>query len=180
MMRHTMLAFDAALQELASAVIAMADRTHTQLGNAVDALVNKNTALAREVRTADNDIDAMQHEIETKVIETIATRQPLAIDLREIIGALRIATELERIGDLAANIAKRAEQIGKQTFASEISLLSVLNNEMRFEERHETFDVSDCRRTDGLDGCRGGTAISAIFSKTEIARRNCRSKSGSG
>ena len=122
MMRHTMLAFDAALQELASAVIAMADRTHTQLGNAVDALVNKNTALAREVRTADNGIDAMQHEIETKAIETIATRQPLAIDLREIIGALRIATDLERIGDLAANIAKRAEQIGKQTFASEISV----------------------------------------------------------
>ena len=93
MMRHTMLAFDAALTGARIRCHCNGrPNTHAQLGNAVDALVNKNTALAREVRTADNGIDAMQHEIETKAIETIATRQPLAIDLREIIGALRIAT----------------------------------------------------------------------------------------
>jgi phosphate transport system protein len=100
----------------------MADRTGQQLSGAVDALITGNTALAREIRAGDEAIDAMQQEIETKVIETIATRQPLAIDLREIIGALRIATDLERIGDLAANIAKRAEQIVKQSFAREISV----------------------------------------------------------
>jgi phosphate transport system protein len=88
----------------------------------VDALITGNTALAQEVRAGDEFIDTMQQTIETKAIETIATRQPLAIDLREIIGALRIATDLERIGDLAANIAKRAEQIVRQSFEREISL----------------------------------------------------------
>src|SRR5262245_25766999 len=122
MTQHTMLAFDADLRELASNIIEMADQTGQQLSSAVDALITGNTALAREVRAGDEAIDAMQQEIETKVIETIARRQPLAIDLREIIGALRIATDLERIGDLAANIAKRAEQIVKQSFAREISV----------------------------------------------------------
>jgi phosphate transport system protein len=119
---HTMSAFDADLRELASDIIRMADQTGKQLANAVDALVTGNIALAREVRAGDEAIDAMQHDIETKAIETIATRQPLAIDLREIIGALRIATDLERIGDLASNIAKRAEQIRKQSFANETSV----------------------------------------------------------
>jgi phosphate transport system protein len=122
MTRHTMLAFDEDLRELASDVIAMAEQTARQLANAADALVTGNAALAREVRAADTAIDVMQQEIETKAIETIATRQPMAIDLREIIGALRIATDLERIGDLAANVAKRAEQIGKQSLGSEISV----------------------------------------------------------
>ena len=122
MTSHTMLAFDTDLQVLTSDIIRMAGQADKQLVNAVDALVTGNTALAREVRTADDAIDAMQHEIETKAIETIATRQPLAIDLREILGAFRIATDLERIGDLATNIAKRAEQIGKQSFAKEISV----------------------------------------------------------
>lgn len=117
-----MSAFDADLRELASDIIRMADQTGKQLANAVDALVTGNLALAREVRAGDEAIDAMQHDIETKAIETIATRQPLAIDLREIIGALRIATDLERIGDLASNIAKRAEQIRKQSFTNETSV----------------------------------------------------------
>ena len=122
MTSHTMLAFDADLGELAADITAMADRTETQLSNAVDALVTGNVALAREVRAADPTIDARQHEVESKAIEIIATRQPFAIDLREIVGALRIAIDLERIGDLAANIAKRAEQIGNQKFAKEIAI----------------------------------------------------------
>ena len=52
-------------------------------------------------------IDALQREIEEKAILTIARRQPMAIDLREIVGALRVSNDLERIGDLAKNIAKR-------------------------------------------------------------------------
>jgi phosphate transport system protein len=88
----------------------------------MDALLSKNVNLARDVKTADGAIDELQRAIETKAIETIARRQPLAIDLREIVGALRIATDLERIGDLASNIAKRAEQIGNEKFANEISV----------------------------------------------------------
>jgi phosphate transport system protein len=117
-----MLAFDDDLRELAAEIVEMGNRTEKQVSNAMDALLSKNVNLARDVKTADGAIDELQRAIETKAIETIARRQPLAIDLREIVGALRIATDLERIGDLASNIAKRAEQIGNEKFANEISV----------------------------------------------------------
>ena len=56
---------------------------------------------------ADPSIDALQREIEEKAVLTIARRQPMAVDLREIVGALRVSNDLERIGDLAKNIGKR-------------------------------------------------------------------------
>jgi phosphate transport system protein len=59
------------------------------------------------VITVDATIDAIQHEIEDKAIMTLARRQPMAIDLREIVSALRVSNDLERIGDLAKNIGKR-------------------------------------------------------------------------
>ena len=122
MTRHTMLAFDDDLRELAAEIVEMGNRTEKQVSNALDALLSKNVSLARDVKSADGAIDELERAIETKAIETIARRQPLAIDLREIVGALRIATDLERIGDLASNIAKRAEQIGNKNFANEISV----------------------------------------------------------
>jgi phosphate transport system protein len=122
MTRHTMLAFDGDLRELAAEIVEMGNRTESQVSNAMDALLSKNISLARDVKSADGAIDELERAIETKAIETIARRQPFAIDLREIVGALRIATDLERIGDLASNIAKRAEQIGGKTFANEISV----------------------------------------------------------
>ena len=62
---------------------------------------------AQRVVAADVNIDNLQREIEEKAVLTIARRQPMAVDLREVVGALRVANDLERIGDLAKNIAKR-------------------------------------------------------------------------
>ena len=121
MIHHTLMAFDADLRELAREVLEMGRKTENQLTRALDALLSGNVALAQEVRKADDTIDNLRREIESKAIETIARRQPLAIDLREIIGALRIAADLERIGDLGANMAKRAEQIGQEKFDRELS-----------------------------------------------------------
>ena len=70
-------------------------------------------ALAQRVAAADVNIDTLQHEIEEKAVGTIARRQPMAVDLREIVGALRIANDLERIGDLAKNIANRVIALGR-------------------------------------------------------------------
>jgi phosphate transport system protein len=79
-----------------------------QIANATEALLKRDTTLARHVIAADDLLDAQQRDIEEKAITTIARRQPMAVDLREIVGALRISNELERVGDLAENIAKRA------------------------------------------------------------------------
>jgi phosphate transport system protein len=104
---HTAKAFDVDLQELARMVAEMGGLAEKQVADAVDALAKRDTALAQRVTAADAAIDTLQREIEEKAVLTIARRQPMAIDLRDIVGALRIANDLERIGDLAKNIAKR-------------------------------------------------------------------------
>jgi len=107
MSEHTIKAFDADLQDLTRVVAEMGGLAERQIVNAVEALDKRDIALAERVIADDGKIDALQREIEEKTILTIARRQPMAIDLREIVGALRVSNDLERIGDLAKNIAKR-------------------------------------------------------------------------
>jgi phosphate transport system protein len=104
---HTMKAFDADLQELSRMVAEMGGLAEQQISDAIDALDRRDATLAQRVITGDAPIDALQRDVEEKVILTIARRQPMAVDLREVVGALRISNDLERIGDLAKNIAKR-------------------------------------------------------------------------
>lgn len=107
MSEHTMKAFDADLQDLGRIVAEMGGLAEQQINDAIDALDRRDVTLAQRVIGSDARIDALQREAEEKVILTIARRQPMAIDLRDIVGALRISNDLERIGDLAKNIAKR-------------------------------------------------------------------------
>ena len=107
MEQHTSRAFDIDLQDLARLVAEMGGLAEKQIGELVDALNSHDLALAQRVIALDDKIDMLQREIEEKAILTIARRQPMAVDLRDIVGALRVANDLERIGDLAKNIAKR-------------------------------------------------------------------------
>ena len=107
MSEHTMKAFDADLQDLTRVVVEMGGLAERLVVNALEALDKRDLALAQRVITDDAKIDALQREIEEKAILTIARRQPMAVDLREVVGALRLSNDLERIGDLAKNIAKR-------------------------------------------------------------------------
>jgi phosphate transport system protein len=107
MNEHTAKAFDIDLQELTRIVAEMGGLAERQIADAVDALVRRDSDRAQRVVAADPSIDSLQREIEEKAVLTIARRQPMAVDLREIVGALRVASDLERIGDLAKNIGKR-------------------------------------------------------------------------
>jgi phosphate transport system protein len=109
---HTAKAFDVDLQDLARMVAEMGGLAEKQIGDAVDALAKRDTALAQRIVTQDTRIDVLQREIEEKAILTIARRQPMAVDLREVVAALRVANDLERIGDLAKNIGKRVIALG--------------------------------------------------------------------
>jgi phosphate transport system protein len=104
---HTTKAFDTDLQEITRRVAEMGGLAERQIADATRALVERDTDLAEQVITTDPTIDAMQHEIEEKAILTIARRQPMAVDLREIVGAMRVCNDLERIGDHAKHIGKR-------------------------------------------------------------------------
>jgi len=107
MSEHTAKAFDADLQELTRKVSEMGGLAEKEVADSVDALAKRDGALAQRVIATDIATDALQREIEERAILTIARRQPMAVDLREIVAALRLANDLERIGDLAKNIAKR-------------------------------------------------------------------------
>jgi phosphate transport system protein len=104
---HTARVFDNDLIKLMQLVAQMGGLAQKQINNAIDALARHDFALAREVIDLDATVDELQRQIEEKAIATIALRQPMASDLRSLVAMLRIANDLERIGDLAKNIGKR-------------------------------------------------------------------------
>ena len=105
--QHTAKAFDVDLQDLTRKVAEMGGLAEKEVADSIQALSRRDNDLAKKVIALDKQIDALQLEIEDKAILTIARRQPMAVDLREIVAALRVANDLERIGDLAKNIGKR-------------------------------------------------------------------------
>jgi phosphate transport system protein len=105
--QHTAKAFDVDLQDLTRKVAEMGGLAEKEVADSIQALSRRDNDLAKKVITMDKQVDALQLEIEEKAILTIARRQPMAVDLREIVAALRVANDLERIGDLAKNIGKR-------------------------------------------------------------------------
>ena len=113
---HTAKAFDSDLQELTRLVAEMGGLTERMITESVDALIRRDVALGKRVVAADVEIDRLQHLIEERAVLTIARRQPMAVDLREIVGSMRVATDLERIGDLAKNMGKRVAALESDRF----------------------------------------------------------------
>ncbi len=107
MSEHIAKAFDADLQDLNRMVAEMGGLAEREIADCVQALTRRDTALARKLIATDAQVDVLQREIEERAILVIARRQPMAVDLREVVSALRVANEIERIGDLAKNIGKR-------------------------------------------------------------------------
>lgn len=107
MTEHIVSSFDADLKDLGRKVVEMGGQAERLVADSVQALVKRDAELAQKVIVLDGPVDVLQREIEEKAVLTIARRQPLANDLREIVAAMRVANDLERIGDLAKNTAKR-------------------------------------------------------------------------
>ena len=103
--------FDQELDELRQKLLRMATMAETAVGKRILSVTNRNSDLAREVITDDITLNRMELAIEEQAFKLLALRQPLATDLRLTVAAMRIATELERIGDQAVNIAERALEL---------------------------------------------------------------------
>jgi phosphate transport system protein len=114
MTEHTVRAYDRDLEELGRRIAEMGGIAEKMLAEAMEALAAFDVVLAQRVVSTDSRLDALQREIEESAILTIARRQPLAIDLRDCIAAIRISGDLERVGDLAKNIAKRTLKIAAE------------------------------------------------------------------
>ncbi len=106
--QHIVHAYDEELEALGRKIAEMGGLAEKMLSDAMDSLVDYDARLAQTTVDSDLRLDILQREIEELGVLTIARRQPVAVDLREIIAAIRISADLERVGDLAKNIAKRA------------------------------------------------------------------------
>jgi phosphate transport system protein len=108
---HIVRAFEEELRTLDAKIAQMGGLAEQCLGRAIDALERRDPALAETIIQQDEMIDQLEKELEELAVSIIARRQPMALDLRQIITVIRVASDLERIGDLAKNIAKRAMAI---------------------------------------------------------------------
>ena len=104
---HTVTSFDEELEHIDRLIRDMGDLACSMVKSSTGALVNSDNALAQGIISDDSVMDARQRELDEASITLIAKRQPMALDLRSVVGAIRMAADLERIGDLAKNIAKR-------------------------------------------------------------------------
>ncbi|CCV14729.1 phosphate signaling complex protein PhoU [Mesorhizobium sp. STM 4661] len=108
---HIVSAYDEELKYLSKRIAAMGGHAERMVEQAITALVNADPGLAQKVIRDDLVLDEGQRAIDDKAIVIIAKRQPMATDLREIVGAIRISADLERVGDLGKNVAKRVASV---------------------------------------------------------------------
>ena len=106
--RHTVRSYDDKLNQLNNFISEMGGLAEAQLAAALDALGKRNSELAAKVIVQDEAIDKIEAKVDEAAVELLALRQPMADDLRQVLASLKIAQILERVGDYAANVAKRA------------------------------------------------------------------------
>lgn len=128
---HTVQSYDEDLERLTSLVSRMGGLVESQIVRATRAMTTRDSDIARSVIDRDAEIDAMERELEGVAVTVLALRQPMAIDLRGIIGALRVAADLERMGDLAANIAKRSIALSQSREIGSLWLLPGMASRVR-------------------------------------------------
>ncbi len=120
---HTFQAFDQELAELRKAIEQMGRLAEGQFADAMKAITTNDTALAAAVIAGDVEIDRLERQVESLAVRLLALRQPMAGDLREIVAAFRISSNIERIGDFARAIAKRTVTLSGLPVAPPVSSL---------------------------------------------------------
>ena len=113
MSEHIVKSYQTELNRLRQLMTDMGGLVESQMENAVQAVMQRDPAAAARAMQTDPKVDAMEHEAEQFVIRLLALRQPVAQDLRQIVSSLKMTGDLERIGDYAANVAKRSLVLGK-------------------------------------------------------------------
>jgi phosphate transport system protein len=164
MTQHTVTSFEEELHGLSRSIAEMGGRAEQIVESSISALLRSDIGVARQAIEADKKVDLMHRQIEESAILVIARRQPMAQDLRETVAAIRIASDLERIGDLGKNIAKRAVAIQNETFSQKVRVgvehLSelALRQVKKVLDAYATRDVGKAR-----DVCEQDQEIDAVY-----------------
>jgi phosphate transport system protein len=161
---HIVRSYEEELALLDRRIAQMGGLAEEALGQSFDALEKRDPTLAEAVIKSDKVIDQLQRDIEEQVITMIALRQPLANDLRQVMGALRITSDLERIGDLAKNTAKRALAVAQEPYPK--PLMSGLRNmvERALKQLKDVLDAYAERNSElALSVWRADEQIDAMY-----------------
>ena len=160
---HTVKAFDEDLGQLRALIAQMGGIAENAIAEAIRALLQRDHAAASAIVAADKTLDALEAEVETRVVELIALRAPMADDLREVIAALKIASVVERIGDYAKNIAKRVPVLDSMPRIEPLSLLPEMGRVVS-EMVHNVLDAFTARDADlALEVCMRDRAVDDFY-----------------
>lgn len=159
-LQHTNRQYEEELRKLRNNLLKMGGTVERQIADAVQATVNRDSAMAQRVIAADAEVNRMDIEVEELCIKLLALRQPAARDLRFITTGLKINVDLERIGDLAVNIAERALELNQEPMVKpflDIPRMATLAQSM-VKDSLDAFTREDCalaedviRRDDQVD-----------------------------
>jgi phosphate transport system protein len=138
---HIVRSYEEELASLNTKIAKMGGLAEQVVGQSIDALDRRDPDLAEVTIKEDEVIDALEHEIEEQAIVMIARRQPMAYDLRQVMAALRISTDLERIGDLGKNIGKRALAVVGEQQPKKLMLGLKHMGELALEQLKEVLDA---------------------------------------
>jgi phosphate transport system protein len=114
MNEHIVKSFTEQLESLANCVAQMGGLVEAQFGSAIEAMAKRDMQQAEIAISTDERVDELQRSVEDQALKVLALRQPMAVDLRTTLAAIRIASELERIGDYAKNIGKRSLVLNRE------------------------------------------------------------------
>jgi phosphate transport system protein len=154
-MEHTVKSYGEELNHLTAEVTRMGGLAEAQVADAIECIARRDGPLAQQVVARDERLDVLQAEIERKAFRLIALRQPMAVDLRHAVAALKISMSLERCGDMAKNIGKRALIL---TEADPMSALTRSIERMgrlvqgRLKDVLDAYTASDLQRAIGVWG----------------------------
>ncbi|MCB1381589.1 MAG: phosphate signaling complex protein PhoU [Notoacmeibacter sp.] len=151
---HTVRSFDEDLRNLSTRLAAMGGQAESMVYDAVRALSHADVDLAREVIRSDEVLDIGQREIDEKAVALIARRQPMAQDLREVIGTMRIAADLERVGDLGKNIAKRVVAVSADLRPVQLFRGLEALSQMALAQLKDVLDAYADRSVENMDAVR--------------------------
>ena len=131
---HIVKSFDNDLGQIESLLLEMGGLVESQISEAVRALTDRDVELGEKIRANDKRVDDLEVQINELTIKTLALRQPMAEDLRAVVTALKVAANLERIGDYAKNIAKRTSVLAQSphigSYSTTIKRMSKLVQDM--------------------------------------------------
>ena len=157
---HTVKSFDVELRRLIQEIAQMGGLAEEQLAQAIDSLARRDSESATKVIESDRRIDMMEHEAGNLAVRILALRQPMATALREVVAAIKISSDIERIGDYAKNISKRVPLLENAAKIEPLSLLpemarlatSMVHDVLdAFIERDAEAAVRVCERDDAVD-----------------------------